>query len=407
MAGKPQKGLARTSRQRIMSPSVTAPDLGELVDGCSAFAWDLYQVLRSSEGNLFTSPLSISLALAMAYAGARGETQAQMAQTLHLTLDQDRLHPAFNHLDLELAERGRSVGSGRQGFQLSMANAIWGQVGTEFLDLFLDTLATNYGAGIRLLDFAGAPERCRGIINAWASDYTGGRIRDLIPPGNIRRRTKLVLTNAVAFHAAWSTPFDAAATADGSFFLLDGSEVAVPMMNRTGSFAYAERKGVQAIELPYVGGELAMVVLLPPAGSFEKFERVVQAETVGAVVEGFSHRRVAFSMPRFQFSSSLCLAEALAVMGMPAAFSNDADFSGMNGERDLFLADVLHKAFVAVDEEGTEAAAATAAVMVPGVAPQEVPLDLRVDHPFLFFIRDIGTGAVLFVGRLVDPMFCE
>jgi serpin B len=394
--------LARVLRRRITSPSVMESDLADLVSGNSAFAWVLYQILRAREGNLFYSPLSVSLALAMAYAGARDETEEQMAETLHVTLEPDRLHPAFNRLDLGLARRGQGQGREGQGFRLSIANAIWSQEGTQFLAEFLDLLAAHYGAGMRLLDFAGAPEKCRAIINAWASDHTEGRIRDLIAPGAIRRWTKLILTNAVAFRAAWSTPFNPSLTVDDRFFSLDGSKPMVPMMNQTGSFTYAEDKGVQAIELPYDGWELSMVIFLPKAGAFETFEAAVHAKEVEAMVQGLSHRRVALTMPRFLFASGFRLADALTSMGMPAAFADDADFSGMTGNRDLFLADVIHKAFVSVDEEGTEAAAATAAVMVPTITPRETPIDFRVDHPFIFLIRDIKTSAVLFVGRVVD-----
>jgi serpin B len=395
--------LAMADRRRIMSPPVMVSDLADLVSGNSAFAWDLYQTLRGRKGNLFYSPASISLALAMAYAGARGETKEQMAQALHLTLDPDRLHPAFNRLDLELARRGKGKGRDGKGFRLSTVNAIWGQEGTRFLPQFLDLLAAHYGAGMRLVDFAGAPERCRAAINAWASDHTGGRIRDLIPQGTIDRWTRLILTNAVTFRAAWSTPFNATLTGDDRFFLLDGSESIVPTMKRTESFAYAEGKGVRAVELPYDGWELSMVILLPSMGAFEAFEAAVDARQVETLVQRLSHRRVALSMPRFLFASGFCLADALADLDMPVAFSENADFSGMTGRRDLFLSDVIHKAFVSVDEEGTEAAAATAAVMVPTMAPRETPIDLHVDHPFIFLIRDTKTGAVLFVGRVVDP----
>jgi serpin B len=394
---------ANANRGRIRSPAATAPELAELVRGTSAFAWDLYLVLRGGEGNLFCSPLSISVALAMAYTGARGETEGQMAQALHFTLEPDHLAPAFNRLELELAQRGKGQGTEGKEFQMSMVNAIWSQEGTRFLAEFLALLAAHFGAGMRLLDFAAAPERCRAIINAWASDHTGGRIQDLIPPGAIRRWTKLILTNAVAFRAPWSAPFSAALTADARFFLLDGSESMVPMMNQTGSFAYAKGDGVQAVELPYAGQELSMVILLPDAGRFAAFEATADAGRVRAIMQGLAHRRIALTLPKFQFSCGFRLADALAAMGMPAAFSEDADFSGMTGKRDLFLADVLHKAFVAVDEEGTEAAAATAAVMVPTMAPRDMPLRLRVDRPFLFLIRDLKTGAILFAGRVVAP----
>jgi len=403
MRSELQEEFAMADRRRIVSPPVMVSDLADLVGGNSAFAWDLYQALRGREGNLLTSPASISMALAMAHAGARGETEEQMAQALHFTLDPDRLHPAFNRLDLELARRGKGQGRDGKGFRLAVVNAIWGQEGTRFLAQFLDILAAQYGAGMRLLDFAIAPERCRAIINAWASDHTGGRIRDLIPPGALDRLTRLILTNAVTFRAAWSTPFNAALTADDRFSLLDGSESIVAMMNQTESFAYAEGRGYRAVELPYDGWELSMVILLPKIGAFEAFEAAVDATQVEAIVQGLSHRRVALTMPKFLFASGFGLADALAAMGMPAAFSEDADFSGMTGKRDLFLADVIHKAFVSVDEEGTEAAAATAAVMVPTMAPRETPVDLRIDHPFIFLIRDIKTGALLFVGRVVDP----
>ena len=403
MRSEPQEEFAMTDRQRIVSPPVMISDLSDLVSGNSAFAWDLYQALRGREGNLFCAPASISLAMAMTHAGARGDTEEQMAQALHFALDPDRLHPAFNRLDLELARRGKGQGRDGKGFRLAIVNAIWGQEGTRFLTQFLDILAAQYGAGMRLLDFAAAPERCRAIINAWASDHTEGSIRDLIPPGAIRRWTKLILTSAVTFRAAWSSPFNAALTADDRFFLLDGSESVVPMMNQTESFAYAEGKGYRAVELPYDGWELSMVILLPEASAFEAFEAAADARQVEAIVQSLSHRRVALTMPRFLFASGFRLADALAAMGMPAAFSEDADFSGMTGKRDLFLADVIHKAFISVDEEGTEAAAATAAVMVPMMEPREMPIDLRVDHPFLFLIRDIKTGTVLFVGRVADP----
>jgi serpin B len=403
MNGKLQEEVATAEKRRTVSPPVMVSDLADLVSGNSAFAWDLYQLLRGREGNFFCSPASISLTLAMAHAGASGETEEQMAQALHFTLDPDRLHSAFNRLDLELARRGKGQGRDGTGFRLTIANAIWGQKGTRLLSQFLDILAAHYGAGMRLLDFAVAPERCRAIINTWASDHTEGRIQDLVPPGALDRSTRLILTNAVAFRAAWSNPFNEALTADDRFFLSDGSESIVPMMSQTESFAYAEGKGYRAVELPYDGWELSMVILLPKVGAFETFEAAVDAKQVETIAQGLAHRRVALTMPRFLFASGFYLADTLAAMGMPAAFSEDADFSGMTGKRDLFLADVIHKAFVSVDEEGTEAAAATAAVMVPTMAPRETPTNLRIDHPFIFLIRDIKTGTVLFVGRVVDP----
>ncbi|UCC65846.1 MAG: serpin family protein [Anaerolineae bacterium] len=395
--------MVKSEGQRESSPQVSEGDLAELVKGNSALAFDLYQVLREGNGNLFYSPYSISLALAMTYAGARGETQGQMAEALHFLLSQERLHPAFNGLDLELASRGEgAAGKDEEGFRLNIVNAIWGQKGYAFLSGFLDVLAENYGAGLRPLDFVNAPEESRVTINDWVSEQTEGRIEDLIPPGVIDALTRLVLTNAIYFNAAWSQPFEPRLTEESTFHLLDGGEVTVPMMVQTESFPYAEGQGYQAVELPYDGWEISMVILLPEAGGFEAFEDSLDAERVDAVLKELARRQVALTMPKFEFESDFSLNEALSAMGMPVAFSNEADFSGMTGNRDLFISEVIHKAFVSVDEAGTEAAAATAVVIAELAMPEE-PVAFTVDRPFLFLIRDMETGTVLFVGRVVDP----
>jgi len=394
----------QSDKERVMSPNVAASDLADLVNGNSAFAFGLYHLLREEkDGNLFYSPYSISLALAMTYGGARGETEQQMADTLHFTLPQDRLHPAFNDLDLELAKRGEGAqGKDGQGFRLNIVNAIWGQQGYKFLPEFLDTLAENYGAGLRLLDFAGNPEASRVTINDWVSDQTENRIKDLIPQGIIDKLTRLVLTNAIYFNAAWAEPFKKDLTTDGPFHLLDGSQVTVPMMRQTTSFGYAEGEGYQAVELPYDGRELAMVIFLPEAGKVETFENSLDARQVEAIIESLQYREVALTMPKFEIESDFSLVEALSAMGMPVAFSASADFSGMDGTRNLCIGDVIHKAFVSVDEAGTEAAAATAVVMKLTAMP-EPAVGVTVDRPFIFLIRDIETGTILFVGRVVNP----
>jgi len=395
--------VIQSEKQRITSPEVDEAELTTLVSGNSAFAFDLYQALREEDGNLFYSPYSISLALAMTYAGARSETAEQMADTLQFTLPQDRLHPAFNSLDIELSQRGEGAkGKDGKGFRLNIVNAIWGQEGYKFLSEFLDVLAENYGAGLRPLDFANAPEESRITINNWVSDQTEGRIEDLIPQGLIDALTRLVLTNAVYFNAAWQNPFNDDMTEAGPFYLLDEGEVTVPMMRQTESFSYAEGDGYQAIELPYDGRELSMVILLPQAGQLEAFEDSLDAQRVDAIVKELEPRRVALTMPRFEFESGFRLKETLAAMGMPVAFSESADFSGMTGNRDLFIADVVHKAFVSVDEAGTEAAAATAVVMELTAVP-ETPVEVTIDRPFVFLIHDMETGTILFLGRIVNP----
>lgn len=395
--------ILQSDKERITSPNIPAGDMDTLVEGNSAFAFDLYQALRGEEGNLFYSPYSISLALAMTYGGARGDTEQQMADTLHFILSQDDLHSAFNWLDGELSQRGEGAqGKDGEGFRLNIVNAIWGQEDYEFLSEYLDLLAENYGAGLRVLDFIDEPEESRIIINDWVSEQTEERIEDLIPRGLINALTRLILTNAIYFNAAWDSPFEEGATADGIFHLLDGSEVTVPMMKQTESFGYTAGDGYQAVELPYDGGELSMVILLPQADQFEAFEAAMDAQQVNKIIGELKHRQVALAMPKFEFESEFGLKKTLAEMGMPVAFSDGADFSGMTGRRDLFIADVVHKAFVSVDEAGTEAAAATAVVMTMTAMPGE-PVEVTLDHPFIFLIRDIETGAVLFLGRVANP----
>ncbi len=234
------------------------------------------------------------------------------------------------------------------------------------------------------------------------SDQTEDRIKDLIPQGAIDEATRLVLTNAIYFNAAWLNPFQKEATQDGTFYLLDGSEVSVPMMSQIESLGYAEGEGYVAVELPYDSSELSMVILLPDEGEFEAFEGSLDVELADSIINDVEYRQVALTMPKFEFESEFSLAEALSAMGMPIAFSGSADFSGMTGTLELTIADVLHKAFVSVDEAGTEAAAATAVIMELTSMPEE-PAQVTVDSPFIFLIRDIQTGSILFVGRIMNP----
>jgi serpin B len=389
---------------RQAAPDAPAGDLAELVAGSSAFALDLYGALRAAPGNLFFSPYSISLALAMAYAGARARTEQQMAGTLHFTLSQERMHPAFNALDQELAGRGAGArGKDGAGFRLNIANALWGQEGYQFLKPFLDTLAVHYGAGLRLLDFAGTPEASRVAINNWVSDQTEGRIEDLIPPGLIDSLTRLVLTNAIYFNAAWASPFAAHLTQDGPFFLLDGTPVETPMMRQVETFGYAAGPGFQAVELPCDGHELAMLILVPDAGQFDSLEQALDAAVLYEALSQLQRRRLALSLPLFKVESQFSLGAILSGLGMPDAFGDQADFSAMEPRGELSITDVVHQAFVAVDEAGTEAAAATAVIMMTRAMMPVDPLEVTIDRPFFFVIRDLQSGAVLFAGRLVDP----
>jgi serpin B len=394
--------LLISDKERITSPDVNPSEQALLVEGNSAFAFELYQALRENEGNLFYSPHSISVALAMTYAGARGETAQQMAATLQFLLEQERLHPAFNWLDAELASRGEGAqGKDDEGFSLNIVNAIWGQKDYGFLSTFLDVLAENYGAGLRILDFMNETEKSRLTINDWVSDQTEERIKDLIPEGVITSLTRLVLTNAIYFNAAWEYPFDEDVTEDGPFYLLDGGQVIVPIMEQTESFGYTDGEGYQAVELQYDGNELSMVILLPEAGQFQAFEEGLKAERVDAIINDLQPTGVALTMPKFEFDSEFSLTNTLARMGMPIAFSGGADFSGMTGSPDLFISEVIHKAFVSLDEAGTEATAATAVIM--GEEEPDQQAEVTIDRPFIFLIRDIETGAILFVGRVMNP----
>ncbi|XYI00176.1 serpin family protein [Sorangium sp. So ce1128] len=392
--------VVASDKQRISDPAVPAADLKELVGGNTDFALALHQQLAGMPGNLFYSPYSMSSALAMTYAGARGATETEMAGALRFTLPQERLHPGFNALDLALARRGQGAeGKDGEGFRLNVANALWGQVGSSFAPTFLDVLAESYGAGLHVVDFAQAPDEARGIINGWVAERTEDRIKDILPEGAIQPATRLVLTNAVYFNAAWQFPFDEEDTAPGDFNLVDGTAVSVPMMSGSAQVGYGEGDGYEALELPYDGGELSMVLVLPAEGG--ELEAGLDRERLVGVIGSLGTRSVTMTLPRFKFESTLDLVPQLAELGMPIAFTGRADFSGIDGQGGLFISDVLHKAFVSVDEAGTEAAAATAVVIGETSAPE--PATIRFDRPFLFFIRDIETGAILFVGRVMNP----
>ena len=405
-------GLGSDCREEVLQPSVsreTAPEVAEeelwaLVEGNTAFALDLYQELWDREGNLFFSPYSISLALAMAYAGARGETAAEMAQALHFTLPQERLHPAFNALDLAIADHAAAG-----GIELHTADAFWGQLGHPFLQGYIDLLSRDYGAEIHLLDFRNTPDACREHINAWVSEKTAGKIEELLPPGSVGPDTRLVLTNAIYFKGRWLYQFDPLASFPGEFHLLPGAPQTTStaiMMRQRNLFLYAagELEGIryQAVELPYAGRELSMLLILPELVGYREFEGAVDAERLGEILDGLFPCIVDLTMPKFSFDSGFSLKAVLSELGMPRAFSLEADFSGMDGTGELSLDEGYHRAFVKVDERGTEAFAVTAiSPWLKASPPPEV--EFRADHPFMFLIRDRETGAILFLGRVLNP----
>ena len=393
---------AQSTRAREKNPTVSESDLKTLVDGNNGFGLDLYQTLRSQDGNLILSPFSVSLALAMTYAGARGETETQMADVLNFG-PQDQGHNTFNALDLALEEAPIVLDKDQEPMQLSIANSVWAEQTFTFLPDFLDTLSVNYGAGIQLMDFINSPNPSRKIINQWVSDETKDKINNLLPENSITSDTKMVLVNAIYFKADWLSPFDANDTYDSSFKLLDGSEVTVPMMGQQLYIPYFVGDGYAVAELPYAGESAVMTLLVPDEGRFEEIEAQIDGAMFNEALANLAPADVTLRMPKFEFESPFNLSDALIEMGMPLAFDeNRADFSGMTNKQDLYIGNVIHKAFVAVDEKGTEAAAATAVVMESATAmmPENV---LTIDRPFLFFIRDVETGQILFIGRVLNP----
>jgi serpin B len=386
---------------------VPASDLAELVSGNNEFSFALYHQLTSGDGNLFYSPYSISIALAMTYAGASGDTAGQMAEALYFPLPAERLHPAFDALALALESRSQVEGlKPGEAFQLSVANSLWGQDGFQFDPAFLDVLAKNYAAGMRLVDYQKDPEAARRAINDWVSQSTNQRIQDIIPPGALDALTRLVMANAVYFKATWQNPFDAGLTHPDAFHLLGGGSVQVEMMNESTSLPAMQGDGYRAVEMPYAGGQLSMVVLLPDEGLFSDVESRLNAGLIAQTVAELQTREVDLTLPKFKMEWSSELSQGLKALGLKDAFDPFlADFSGMDGARDLYISRILHKTFVSVDEMGTEAAAATVVVIEAVVMPSNPvePFQFKVDRPFIFLIRDNPTGTILFVGRVMNP----
>jgi serpin B len=392
--------LVQEASGMAQTPPATMPDQTAVAQGNNAFAVDLYSQLRQQDGNLFFSPESISTALAMAYAGARGTTATEMASTLHFPLPPDKLHPAMGSL---LA----SLNASHPGYQLRVADALWAEKDYKFLDGFLKLTKDDYGAGFRPMDFKSAPEAARATINQWVEQQTDDKIKDLLPPGAIRSDTSLVLTNAIYFKGDWQTQFVKTATQDEDFHLSAAQAVKAPLMHLQTKLRYFNGGSFQAVDIPYKSGELSMVVFLPNdvAGlaAFEQSLTAVDMQTW--LASAWRSNKIILTLPRFKMTSQFELANALGALGMKQAFHRGiADFSAMTGKKDLWISAAIHKAFVDVNEEGTEAAAATGIVMRSMAMSYEAqPIVFRVDHPFLFVIRDNRSGAILFMGRVSDP----
>ena len=379
------------------APATSPDDIAAAVSGNNQFALDLYQQLADSEeGNMFLSPYSVSTALAMTYAGARGNTATQMAQTLQFPLPAEQLHPAMGGLIDQLNDPAR------EGYSLNVANRLWGQEGYPFLPEFLDTVQANYGAGLAQMDFVNEPDPSRLVINQWVEDQTNNKIKDLLPPDSISSDTRLVLTNAIYFLGNWQYQFDPELTADEAFYTAPGESLTLPMMHQEQDLRYAEYDGVQVLEFPYNNEELSLVALLPDEiDGLPALEQSLTSDSLDTYLDGLVEAPVSVYLPKFEMTCEFSLRDTLTAMGMTDAFGGAADFSGMDGTQNLFISKILHKAFIQLDEEGTEAAAATA-VVVEYTSVDPMP-EFRADHPFLFFIRDNVTESILFLGRVSEP----
>ncbi len=389
-----------------MPDNRTAPD-GSVVAGNSRFAFDLYRHLANDPQyagqNLFFSPYSISSALAITYEGARGTTADEIRSVLHLPENDTLRQEGFAGIDAG-AKRGSD------NYTLRTANALWAEETYPFLLEYIETARRWYSANATNLDFINNPEASRQAINRWVEERTEDKIRDLLPAGSINPLTRLVITNAIYFKGTWVKQFDANETTEEVFRVAPNETVQVQMMQRTDEdavYGYAETGTLQVLEMPYAhgdGAELSMLVLLPKEDNLTAAEEALDAETVANLRESLVRERVRVFFPKFTLETEYSLPPTLAAMGMPTAFSGDADLSGMDGTDMLFISKVVHKAFVDVNEEGTEAAAATGVVVNLKSAPVEdtVP-EFRADHPFVFLIVEKDSGTILFAGRVVNP----
>jgi serpin B len=376
-------------------PEELAADAASVVNSNTRFALDFYAEVSSEPGNLFFSPFSISTALAMVYAGAAEVTESELADVFHFPLEQEQLHPAYGALVASL-NRGTDLG----GYELSTANGLWLQQGFPFLESFVEIPTTYYDAILETLNYAADPEGSRGRINGWVADKTRGRIEDLFPSGSITQQTVFVLANAIYFKGRWASEFDPDRTREESFKVSPDMEVRVPMMHQTAKFDYADFNDLKVLEMPYVGEDISMILFLPETvDGLPQLEAQLTVENMTSWISSLRNGRVGVTIPKFSMTIRFRLKQVLSAMGMPSAFSaGQADFSGMTGSGNVWIDDVFHKAFVEVNEEGTEAAAAT------GVGgPTSGPPGFVANHPFIFVIYDNVTGSVLFMGRVIDP----
>jgi serpin B len=375
-------------------------DLLSLVRGNSAFALGMYHKVRCSEGNIFFSPYSISTAFAMTYAGARGETQKQMAGVFHFPLETSQLHPSYSALQAHFLKLQKN-----SPFRLNIANALWIQKEYALLQIFLEMNQKYYQASLFNMNFRGDPEGSRLKINDWVEEKTEGKIHDLLPSGTIKTLTRLVLTNTIYFKAEWQNTFNAHNSKTQDFWISPDEKTKVQMMSQKDHFGYWENKTLQILEMPYIRQDLSMVVFLPrKKDGLPDLETKINPEYIDKWLSELKGQQVDVHFPKFTTTQKIDLKTILKALGMVDAFTENADFSGIEPKKELYITDALHKAYIDVDEVGTEAAAATAvSVGVTSILPPKVVPEFRADHPFFYIIKDNKTKSILFMGRLTRP----
>jgi len=372
----------------------TPEGVAELVKANNQFGLDIYSKVSQEPGNVFISPWSLASALSMTYEGARGQTAEEMKKVMHLP-DAEVRHSSFAKLFNEINKKDKS-------YELHTANALWAQKDYPFLPEYMNLVEKYYAGRATNVDFAGSTEQARVTINKWVEDHTNDKIKDLFEPGVLKPATRLVLTNAVYFKGTWLKQFDKSDTFDADFRVNPEKTVQVPLMSlHEEDFNYFEDDKLQILEMPYDGEELSMMILLPKDDNLKALESALSADKLAEWNQNLRETVLDVYIPKFTFETKYSLSDTLSAMGMPAAFSMNADFSGMDGSQMLYISSVVHQAFVEVNEEGTEAAAATGVVMtLKAAAPGNV---FRADHPFIFLIQERSTGNILFLGRVVDP----
>jgi len=390
--------MAQSTASAQMSPAAT-----NIVAGGNAFALDLYAQLKAREGNLFFSPYSISTCLGMVYLGAHGDTGDEMAETLHWKVSPAEIAAPMGELRTAL-----NAVQQEKGIELNTANGLWAQQGHPFLPTFLEAAQNSFGAVVKQVDFKTQAEPARMKINGWVSDQTKGKIKDLLAPGVLTPATRLVLVNAIYFKGRWTFPFNKKKTADAPFTTASGQSVQARMMNLEAHFNYTGTDNLQLLELPYTSGDnsnpLSMIILLPKkADGLAQLESSFKTRALDNWLTQMRSEKVRVFLPKFTTTAEFSLGDTLSKMGIRDAFSSWADFSGIDGKKDLYISAVVHKAYVDVNEEGTEAAAATGVAVTASAVRIEKNIVFRADHPFIFLIRDNRTGSILFLGRVNDP----